>query len=202
MAAKNSIQIDPAAANFGFAIYQNNNPTQKATRILGRQFTGIKAVASILFDARISRLQAVRRTFDENGPGTPPAGGGSEALRSKIATLGDGLYTVYPLEFEFTGSEDSLQTALGNLAASPYVLIPRFLVVTSKRTAPVRIDDLARSLQGGAEGQKKQTFLVAMGDEEIHVRIRIDLVEWTGETTAKAPKEKGQPPRSADHPQS
>ncbi len=195
LAVKNNVRIDPGVANFGFSNYQNNNPTEPATRILGKQLIGIQEVLTELFKVRVTSLNAVRRTFDENGPGAIPAGGqpptpgagaaggpGGEALRARILTPGSGFYTVYPLEFEFTGSEETLRDFLSGLGTSPYVLITRFVVVNSVRANPPRLDDLSHTLDGLT---KKPTFVVAMGHDDVHVRIRIDLIDWTGTPASK-----------------
>ena len=193
LAAKNGVRVDPGASYFGFSVYQNNNPSDKGTRILGKQLLGIGEVASALFNAKVSSLDAVRRTFDEN-PGAvppPPTGGGgggpggaTESLRGKIVTPEGGLYSVYPLEVEFTGSEESLRNFLTNLSGSPYVLIPRLLYISSKRPSPPRIDELAASVQSLSSGKKAPTFVVAMGNDDLHVRARIDLVDWLGQKEA------------------
>jgi len=194
LAVKNNVRVDPGVANFGFSNYQNNNPTEPATRVLGKQLVGIQEVLTELFKVRVTSLNAVRRTFDENGPGSMPggaqsaapggsgAGAGSEALRARIITSGGGFYTVYPLEFEFTGSEETLRDFLSSLGTSPYVLITRFVVVNSVRANPPRLDDLAHTLDGLT---KKPTFVVAMGHDDVHVRIRIDLIDWTGAPASK-----------------
>ena len=195
LAVKNNVRIDPGVANFGFSNYQNNNPTEPATRVLGKQLIGIQEVLTELFKVRVTSLNAVRRTFDENGPGSMPGGAspqpspggggpgaGSEALRARIITSGAGFYTVYPLEFEFTGSEEALRDFISGLGTSPYVLITRFVVVNSVRANPPRLDDLAHTLDGLT---KKPTFVVAMGHDDVHVRIRIDLIDWTGASASK-----------------
>ncbi len=187
LAAKDAVRIDPAASYFGFTTYQNNNPSDRATRILGKQLIGISEVASALFGAKVSSLDALRRTFDENGaaPTLSSGGGaGTEALHAKISTPENGLYTAYPLEVEFTGSEESLRNFLANLSNSTYVLVPRALYISSKRTAPPRIDDLVNEIQAIAAGKKPPTFVVAMGNEDLHVRARIDLIDWTGQKAA------------------
>lgn len=192
LAAKDGVRIDANASYFGFSVYQNNNPSDKGTRILGKQLLGIGEVATALFNAKISSLDAVRRTFDENPSAAGAAGGGTgastESLRGKIVTPDNGLYTVYPFEFEFTGSEESLRAFLSNLSGSPYVLIPRLLYIGSKRPSPPRVDELSTSVQSLGAGKKPPTFVVAMGNDDIHVRARIDLIDWTGQKEAAPAK--------------
>ncbi|MDE1171144.1 MAG: Amuc_1100 family pilus-like protein [Verrucomicrobium sp.] len=181
-AAHNGVRIDPAAADFGFSMYRNANPSDSSTGMLGRQLLGIEAVSDALFRARVSSLDAVRRTQDENGDGQAK---GPEAIPLRVTPLPGGTYTLYPLEFEFTGTEDAVREGLANLAASPLFLVPRALTVTSRRASPPRTDDLAKSVQ---TLEKKPSFLIALGNEEIRVRARIDLVDWT--EGAPAPKKK------------
>jgi len=191
LATKNGVHVEPAAANFGFSIYQNSNRATR-NRILGKQLAGIGEVATALFNAKVSastRCAAPStRTGAVSAPRWPTAGpGGVEALKGKIFTPDHGLYTVYPFEFEFTGSEESLRNFLTNISTSSYVLVPRLLYISSKRPpAPHRRPD-QRGRCHGLAGKRPPTFLVAMGNDEVHVRARIDLIDWVGQKEARTP---------------
>jgi len=185
LAAKNNVQIEPTAVDFGFAIYQNNNPSEAATRILGKQLIGIREATTALLNAKISSLIAVRRSFDERSGAAPAAapGAGNEALRARIVAPAGGFYTVYPLEFEFNGSELALRNFLSALTVSPYVLVTRSVTLNSLRATPPHLDDVVHAIP--AEG-RKPSFVMVMGDDEVHARVRVDLIDWTGGSAAAA----------------
>ena len=199
LAAKNSVRIEVTATDFGFSAYQKSNPPRKATVPLGKELIGIHEVATALFNAQISNLTSVRRALIEGGLGGTPG----ETLKASITTPPGAPYTVYPLEFEFIGSEKSIQAALAEIAKAPDLLIVRFLLLKSKRPTPPNTGDLAKAVEASVTSSasgKKPTFVVAMGDDPIQVRIRIDLIDWTSVTDGKTALVPAQAPAPASAP--
>jgi hypothetical protein len=188
LAAKNNVHIEPTAVDFGFALYQNTNPSEAATRILGKQMIGIREAVTALLNAKVSSLIAVRRSFDERSGEAPAASGtASEALHARIVSPAGGFYTVYPLELEFNGSEAALRGFLSALTVSPYVLVTRSVTLNSLRTTPPHLDDVVHAIP--TEG-RKPSFVMVMGDDEVHARVRVDLIDWTGGPAAAAKDDK------------
>ncbi len=150
-AAKNGVRIEAPAADFGFSAYRSGRPSGRpATKILGKQLFAVQQVATALINAHVGAIAAVRRTMDEDNPGTPSTQGqsGPEFLRAAIAPSQDRLYTAYPLEVEFIGTEASLRDALAALSQNSAIFVPRFLTISSLRTsAPVLAQLETDSLQ-------------------------------------------------------
>jgi len=188
-AAKNNVKIEAAAADFGFSAYRSGRPSGgPATKVLGKQLFGISEVATALINAKVFAITAVRRTMDEDKPGSPSAAASAspEALRAVIAPSDDKLYTVYPLEFEFTGTEASLREVLDSLSQSQAIFVTRFLTVSSLRTTAPALAQLVTDSQQTNDKGKRRTFIVAMGGEAVHVRLRVDLIDWEAVAPAKA----------------
>ena len=194
-AAKNNVKIEPAASDLGFGAYRSGRPSgAPATKVLGKQLFAIREITTALINAHVASITAVRRTMDEDKPGTPSASGQAspEFLRAVIAPSDDRLYTVYPIEVEFTGTEASLRDTLAALSDDKAIFVPRFLTAASLRTAAPALAQLATDSQQTNDKGKRRTFIVAMGGEMLHVRLRIDLIDWdaTPPPAGKAPAKK------------
>ncbi|SDU10332.1 hypothetical protein SAMN05444156_1972 [Verrucomicrobium sp. GAS474] len=189
-AAKGGVKIEPAANEFAFAAYKSGKPSgAPATKVLAKQLFAIREISTALIDSHIAAITAVRRTMDEDKPGNPSTLGSSspEALHGVITPSDDHLYTVYPVEFEFTGTERSLRDALAALSQNGAIFVPRYLTVSSLRATAPALNQLETDSQQTNDKGKRRTFIVAMGGEMVHVRLRVDLIDWDG---GAAPKKK------------
>lgn len=185
---------------YGFSRYLNANPTEEATTVLERQELAIGEVASILINAPVHAISAVRRTYEED-----PAEADQSRSSGRNASLDQlagrsieapgGVYTAYPFEFEFdVKTTDAFRKVVNDLTASNYVFVVRSIVVQNSRLESPKIADLANmapppdngaSLVNSSPGevaaaQPTVGLKYLFGDETIHIRARIDLIDWHG----------------------
>jgi hypothetical protein len=197
LAATKNVAL-PANFYFGFSRYVNQNPEDRDTAFLGKQWLAINELAQLLCLSGVARIENVRRTFDEISGGESKEAtvvgveAGSEVLRGKAQVLSRGLYTVYPFEIEFLAKPAALRVFLGKLLYTPDIFVVRAIYVNSVMPSPRRLEDLAKEVGSSSEGSSPVTRppVPAMGFEEIKVRLRIDLVDWSGEMTVPEVKPK------------
>jgi hypothetical protein len=192
--------VVPKNFYYGFSRYLNTNPTEDATPVLQRQELAIGEVANILINAPVHEIIAVRRTFEEDAPT-------DSSTRSSATMSGDqlpghsieapgGVYTAYPFEFEFdVKNVDAFRKVVADLTASNYVFVIRSIMMQNQRLDSPKVQDLAQiagvtdnsgtSLINSSPGavaaaQPTVGLRYLFGDETIHIRARIDLVDWHG----------------------
>lgn len=200
--AKSNDVVIPANFYFGFSRYLQSNPTQSSTLVLGKQLFGVERVCHLLFSSGITRLNSVARTFDEDGTASAsdsPGNTSPDRITGKVASIDGGLYTVYPLQFEFTCYTGGLRKFLSNLISSPNLFIVRSIQISNSKPVPPRLDDMIKALGvttaapdpmgNSSTGKGLQP---ALGMENLRVKARIDLIEWTGsyQPAATAPAKK------------
>lgn len=198
LAASKNVAL-PANFYFGFSRYVNQNPEDRDTAFLGKQWLAINELSQLLCLSGVGRIENIRRTFDEVGGGDNKDAAslgteaGSEILRGKMQVLSRGLYSVYPFELEFMAKPAALRSFLGKVLSTPNIFVVRAVYVNSVMPSPRRLEDLAKEVgvsPGGASTAARPP-VPAMGFEEVKVRLRIDMVDWSGEMTA--PEVKKQP---------
>jgi hypothetical protein len=181
----------PPNFHFSFGRYVQANPSQAATLILGKQLLAIEQISGMLFDSGITKLNAVRRSFDEDsGALLSPSGatGESEVLKARVSKGTEGLYVVYPFEVEFEGSPRALRDFLEHLAQSPFLYVTRSVQVSNLDPQPKRREDLKKNDVAPVDPASgapvvSQPPRTVQGLELIRSKIRLDLVEWLGSGT-------------------
>jgi hypothetical protein len=195
----------PANFYYGFSRYLTTNPNQDATVVLERQQLAIGAISDILINAPVRGIVSVERTYEEDAqvPGDsgfmPPPSKGSSQLAGHSVDSAGGVYTAYPFEFEFDTDTESLRTVVNQLLQSDYVFVIRSVMVQNvKLESPTKTGlaqmvgsrDLApptsiiNSSPGAVAAAAPAAPTVGLqylfGDEALHVRMRIDLIDWHG----------------------
>jgi hypothetical protein len=203
-AATHGITV-PANFYYGFSRYLTTNPNQDATVVLERQQLAIGAISDILINAPVRGIVSVERTYEEDAqvPGgsgfMPPPSKGSSQLAGHSVDSAGGVYTAYPFEFEFDTDTESLRTVVNQLLQSDYVFVIRSVMVQnvklesptktglaqmvgSRDMAPTTsiINSSPGAVAAAAPAAPTVGLQYLFGDEALHVRMRIDLIDWHG----------------------
>lgn len=191
---------------FGFSRYLNTNPAEEATAALTRQEKGIDAISTILINAPVHSITDVKRTYEEDA-GSPGNGGGlnggrtdSDMLVGNAQEAPGGVYTTYPFQIDFDSDTESFRKVVNGLMQSPYVFVIRSVEVQNEKLQSPKITDLDAmagssasntSVVNSSPGQVAAAqstvgpqFL--FGNEILHIRARVDMIEWHGISTGAA----------------
>jgi hypothetical protein len=155
---------------------------------------------------------------DTEGRGNRPAATttSSDQLAGHSVEAPGGVYTSYPFEFEFTVKDmAAFRKVVNDLTASNYVFVIRSVMVQNQRLDSPKERDLdtianaANSAAGAGSGPASNATPVGsgapatnapppalglrylFGDETVHIRARIDLVDWHGLAHATAASDNG-----------
>jgi hypothetical protein len=186
---------------YGFSRYLNTNPAEEATAVLKRQQIGIGTIANILINAPVKAIVLVQRSAEEDSASDdtlnrgPSGTGPSDILAGKRAVESPGgVYTAYPFEFEFDTDTESLRTVIDQIMQSDYVFAIRSIQVQNQRLDSPKVSDLDHmagvssqpsliaSSPGAVAQQTAPTVGIQylFGDETLHVRMMVDLIDWHG----------------------
>jgi hypothetical protein len=198
----------PANFYYGFSRYLNTNPTQDSTVVLSRQLIGVKEIADTLIKAPVHAIIGVRRTYEEDpvvtslNPGTPQASSqlGVSTLAGHSQEAAGGVYTAYPFEVEFDADTEAFRQVINGLMQSHYVFVIRSVMVQNSRLDSPRTTDLDTMAGTSSGNNSNNTSLInsspgavaaaaptatvglqyLFGNETLHIRMRIDLIDWHG----------------------
>jgi hypothetical protein len=216
-AAKAHVVTVPPNFYFGFSRYLNQSPSDEQTAVLKKQLVGVEQLATILINAPVKGIQAIRRTYEEDphtgggaSPGMTPEG---DHLGGYALTAPGNAYTAYPFEIDFETTSENLRTVIDNLVQSPYVFVVRTLSIQNTRPNSPLLNDLDKlaatpadsSVISSSPGEvaaaappKGPQFL--FGNSTLKVKIRIDMIEWNAALSeappVPAPSGAGKPPVS------
>lgn len=202
---------------YGFSRYLNVNPAEDATTVLSRQLLGVKEIADILIKAPVHAIIAVRRTYEEDPPSVTAESVRSlhkdqDELPGRSQEAAGNVYTAYPFEVEFDSDTDGFRKFVNDLMQSHYVFVIRNVMVQNQKLDSPKISDLAtmagttadstsliNSSPGQVAAQAAPTVGVQylFGNETLHVRARIDLIDWHGIATDVTPSTGGRQPKHA-----
>lgn len=210
--------IVPRNFYYGFSRYLSANPAEDATAVLKRQQIAIEAVASILINAPVKEIISVKRTAEEDAPvGTNPSAPspasagqmGADIIAGRSVDAPGKVYTTYPLEFQFDTDTESFRTVINQIMASEYVFVIRSIMVQNSRIDSPKLADLDRlagvtdqpvttspslltspgAVAAAAPAPPTVGLQYLFGDETLHVRMTLDLIDWHGaQPVETAPK--------------
>lgn len=152
-AARNSGTKLPDNFAFTFSVQKPLVAIKASTIVpLARTLMEVKALAQILFDAKIIELDRIRRVSvpDEDTPISMMMGGGSDYWTRKPTT--NELAVVMPYEFTFRCFSSELQPVLEGLARSPHNFLVKNLTVDTGETNTVDMFD--PNAGGGGEADQ------------------------------------------------
>jgi len=179
---------------FGFSRYISQSPSDEQTAVLRKQMVGVEQFTTILINAQVKDIEAIRRTYEEDphtgaGNASGPAAESSHLGGYSLNAAGNA-YTAYPFEVDFEATPENLRPILNNLIQSPYVFIVRTLSIQNSIPNSPLINDLdklagppASSVVDTAPGEVAATtstkgpqFL--FGNSTLKIKARIDMIEW------------------------
>ncbi|MCE0498874.1 MAG: Amuc_1100 family pilus-like protein [Methylacidiphilales bacterium] len=186
-AKAHNVQV-PDSYYYSFSYFLSNAPSEENTAVLSKQLLAIEEIVNILIGAPVDAITSIRRTSE--GAGAKD----SELLPGHSVEIAGGLYTAYPLEIEFDTTTNALRKVVNDLMQSPYVFIIRSISVQNNHPTSPQLGDLdkiagaqAQSSASvtdspGAVAETKSTAgpQYLFGGETLHVRMRIDFIEWKG----------------------
>jgi len=198
-AAKLHNVVVPPNFYFGFSRYQGQSPSDEQTAVLSKQLVGVDELATILINAPVKGIQAIKRTYEED-PHTTSAANISDAdqLGGFALTAPANAYTAYPFEVDFETTPENLRPIINNIIQSPYLLVVRTLTFENSNPDSPKMSDLDKlagpppaSVTDSAPGEIAATastrgpqFL--FGNATIKIKARIDMIEWNA-TIADTP---------------
>jgi hypothetical protein len=189
----------PSGFYFAFSRYLNENPDEDQTIVLSKQLLAVQQITTALVNAPVKGITSIGRTYEEDNTHSDSPGGGpgpngapdAEHLPGYSFSVGNGAYTAYPFEVEFDASTATFRKFVDDLLASPYIFVIRSVSVQNLQPSSPHLDDLdkiagataAPSVTDSPPGQVAATTSVAgpqylFGNASLHVKIRIDLIEW------------------------
>lgn len=192
---------------YGFSRYLNQNPGDEQTVVLGKQLLGVEEIANVFINAPIRAISSFRRTYEEDPVSTGNGGGGNKTdadlLPGNSQTAPGGVYVAYPFEIEFEATTDSLRKVIADLGKSPYVFVVRTISIQNSNTSSPQISDLDKlagtssagvtDTSPGDVGKSTKGPQFLFGNETLHIKVRIDMVEWKGVATEAAPAASNRP---------
>ena len=181
---------------YGFSRYLNQNPREDQTVVLSKQIKGEVELANIFINAPVKSIYTFRRTYEED----PANGSGSKTdpdeLPGRMLIAPGNTYVAYPFEIEFeTSTTSAFRKVINGIENSPYVFVIRTILVKNSNAASPQISDLQKLADtggssgvldsspgavgsGGSKSVKGPQFL--FGNETLHIKIRVDMIEWRG----------------------
>jgi hypothetical protein len=182
---------------YGFSRYLNANPANDQIVVLSKQLLGVVEMAGIFINAPVRQIATFRRTTEEeagNATTTGPVTKTSpDILPGHSSSAPGGVYTAYPFEIEFESDTTSLRKVVNDLLKSPYIFVIRSVVVQNERTDSPQVTDLDKlaGTNGTTDVTDSTPGSVAtskadlppqwlFGKELIHVKMRVDMIEWNG----------------------
>jgi hypothetical protein len=180
---------------FGFSRYLSQSPSDEQTAVLRKQMVGVEQLATILLNAPVKAIQAIRRTYEED----PHTGAGNASgsttemdhLGGYSLNAAGNAYTDYPFEVDFETTSENLRTVINNLIQSPYLFVVRTLSIQSSSPNSPMTSDLDK-LAGGpapsvidtppgevaATASTKGPQFLFGGNSTLKIKARIDMIEW------------------------
>ncbi len=186
----------PAGFYFAFSSYLNQNPADDQTVVLSKQLLAIEQITTILTNAPVRSIIDIRRTIEEDAHSGGAGGGGSSgaatgALGGLSYQADGGAYRGYPFEIEFESNSAAFRKVINDLIQSPYIFVVRTLAVQNEQGTSPMPADLERmagstdnSVTDKPPGEAAATVSTKgpqylFGDSTLHVKMRIDLIEWS-----------------------
>jgi hypothetical protein len=182
---------------FGFTRYLSQSPSDEQTPVLSKQLLAIQQLSTILINAPVKRIQAIRRTYEEDprSSGTGASGSGTEGdhLPGYSLNSAGNTYIAYPLEIDFETTSENMRTIVNALLQSPYLFVIRTLSIHNDHSNSPVLADLDKmagppsgSVTDSSPGQVAATVSTAgpqylFGNSVLKVKARIDMIEWTAQ---------------------
>lgn len=162
--AKKSTDIFPKDFCYGFSNFKENMPESGDVFHLGIQLLAAEELCKILTESRLANLKAIRRAAAEKNVSDK-----SDFVDEKIENKE--FYFSYPFEMEFSCKPEGLRRFLNGILASKFLFIPQSIEVLNEH-------DPRQTFKNILKDKKEKTFFVVSGEEDILVKMRVNLLLW------------------------
>ena len=201
---------------FGFSRYLNQSPGDEQTAVLSKQLLAIEQLSTILINAPVKNIEAIRRTYEEDPHSNSYSGPGGASEGDHLAgfalSAAGNTYTAYPFEVDFDTTSENMRVVVDSLLQSPYLFVIRTLSIQNSRPSSPVLNDLVQmagspsaSVTDSSPGEVAATtstkgpqFL--FGNSTLKIKARIDMIEWNAQisdaTSDSTHNNPGQPPPS------
>ncbi len=158
----------------GFQRYRSLVPNDRFTLPLGIELMAIADISKILISSGVTELRSIKRVIVEDGGSGGTTGAEANILPARVVEAANANYTLYPLEFQFTGSPTALYKVIDQITGANLFYIVRFIEVQNEKTSiPSQSEVIANATD------TVSNIVPVLGQESIRVRLRVDLVDWT-----------------------
>lgn len=188
MAESNKVVL-PEDFFFGFKLYKDRNPSESLTFKLGMELVGIEALSKVLITSGVSEIKSIKRSTDMTiSAGAAPTAG-EETMATSPVPGPEGLYDAYPLEVTFRCRTAQLRKVMNKIRGDDVLFITRFLVAQNEVQAVRKKSEVLASLNTtpAAEGEEEapaKLLVTVVGDEQLTVRLRTDVIYWKQQPAA------------------
>lgn len=181
LAEQNNVTL-PEVFYLGFDRYRALTPNENATYHLGIQLLAITELLELSINSGIVNFQEIKRVQAEDKNSAQSSGG----LAATLAQGPQDWYTIYPFELKYTGLANSVSRLTNEVTKSPYYFIVRSVDVENEKTSVPRKMEVTSQASG--EGAQKNIIPI-VGQENIKVTMRVDLILWNVKNEPTAPAE-------------
>jgi hypothetical protein len=182
LAGKNTVEL-PEIFYLGFERYRALSPAEDATYHLGIQLLALDEILNIALESDVTAITEILRVYAEDKNAVQ----GGDGLGAKLAQGPKDWYTIYPFELSFSAPAKAVSELSNKITASPYFFVIRFIDVENQKTSVPRKSEVFAQA-GGDQAQKN--IIPVVGQEEVKVTIRVDLILWALQNESAAEEKK------------
>lgn len=161
---KKSPNIFPKDFCYGFSNFKENMPESVDVFHLGIQMLAAEELCKNLFESKLSTLKTIRRAAVEKKIVDQ-----SDFIDEKIENRE--FYFSYPFELEFSCKPEGLRRFLNGVLASKFLFIPASIEVSNTYDPRQKFKNILKE-------KKEKNFFVVSGEEDIFVKMRVNLLLW------------------------
>jgi|688.fasta_scaffold32011_5 hypothetical protein len=169
--AAQSAQVKlPENFYLGFDEYRNQLPAPTAAPLLGQQLDAISRVITILVDAGVKEINAIKRQ-------QLAVESAKQDTKDKPKKDSDDL-TLAPLDISFVADQTNFRLALTEItSADPMIFVRLVSVANSQPAAPAKETAMSSSPQSGADQpDTEKSIPVLLGKETLNVDLRLATI--------------------------
>ena len=200
----------PENYHFGFGRHMAGDlPSPKDVPRLSQQLKIIEALCTILYDAKISRLEALsRQEFEgEVAPAPTPqklGPGKGKATAAELKNVADAnaglvmpgqMFGRWHFVLQFSGKESAVMNVLNGIARSPLFMVVTRLAVEGDENLFDRKEPVVRDGEEGAvekDVPKSKDYRIVSGrDSRLDVKMELDVYQFAGPQGAEPVQKPG-----------
>ncbi|MDR1191651.1 MAG: Amuc_1100 family pilus-like protein [Verrucomicrobiales bacterium] len=185
----------PADYDFSFSAYRLTLPLAGVTLPLGIQLLGVEKITQILINAKVRYIEWVKRAdVEPRGSGGGGRDSSGDLCTASVLEGADNLYKVYPFAVSFVCLPETLIEIVNQLENANLLMVIRNIGVENEKQIIRQASQVKVSPSGdGApastdEGKAEKLVIPELGQENINVRLYVDLLYLTLDNAGAAKK--------------